>query len=143
MKVKINEETVKHKLRFRIRLDFRGEEKAGRFFFGSKTSAEMANDVRKEQINQLKNVPLKGLTFEDLDQTQDIYFLQEDDHHRKQEAAYAPLVITVKAEHIEDVFPLLFRPEFKKIEVLGPENVHLERYELERLLYSICQDFYR
>lgn len=137
MKVKINDEIISGKLKFRLRLDYRAEERSGRFFFGGKTSAAMAETVREQQMGLLKNVPLQGLTFEDFDASMDIYLVDEGDHRRKQEVAYAPLLVTIKAENIEDVFPLILKQEFKKIEVLGPENINIERAELERLLYSI------
>ncbi len=141
IKVRINDETVSWKLKFRIRLDFRAEEKSGRFFFGGKTSEAMAEAVREQQMALLKNVPLQGITFDDFDASMDIYLVNEGDHRRKQEAAYAPLLVTCKADNIEDVFPLLLRPEFKKIEVLGPDSINIERLELERLLYSIFKSF--
>lgn len=141
IKVRINDETVSGKMRFRIRMDFRAEEKSGRFFFGGKTSEAMAEIIREQQMGLLKNVPLQGLTFEDFDASMDIYLVNEGDHRRKQEVAFAPLLVTLKADNIEDVFPLLLRTEFKKIEVLGPDNISLERADLERLLYSIFKSF--
>lgn len=141
IKVRINDETVSGKMRFRIRMDFRAEEKSGRFFFGGKTSEAMAETIREQQMGLLKNVPLQGLTFEDFDASMDIYLVNEGDHRRKQEVAFAPLLVTLKADNIEDVFPLLLRTEFKKIEVLGPDNINLERADLERLLYSIFKSF--
>lgn len=141
IKVKINDETISAKLKFRFRLDFRAEEKSGRFFFGGKTSEAMAETAREQQMGLLKNVPLQGLTFEDFDASMDIYLVNEGDLNRKKEVAYAPLLVTVRANNIEDIFPLLLRPEFKKIEVLGPDSVTIDRLELERLLYSIFKNF--
>ncbi|NLI91727.1 MAG: hypothetical protein GX434_05820 [Peptococcaceae bacterium] len=141
VKVRINDETVSAKLKFRIRLDFRAEEKSGRFLFGGKTSEAMAEAAREQQMGLLKHVPLQGISFEDFDAGMDIYLVKEGDQRRRQEVAYAPLLITLKADHVEDIFPLLLRPEFKKIEALGPESIQIERLELERLLYSICKNF--
>lgn len=141
IKVKINDETISEKLRLQVRLDFRAEEKSGRFFFGGKTSEAMAVTLREQQMGLIKNVPLQGLTFEHFDASMDIYLVEEGDQRRKREAAFAPLVITLKADSIEDVFPLLLRPEFKKIEVLGPDNIKISKVELERLLYTIFKNF--
>jgi len=140
IKVRINEDTPV-RLKLRIRLDFRAEEKSGRFFFGGKTSEAMAQAVREQQMGLLKHVPLQGISFEDVDASLDIYVVNEGDQRNKKEAAYAPLIITLKAEHLEDVFPLLFRPEFKKVEVLEPSNVSMERMDLERLLYMMFNSF--
>ncbi len=142
LKVKINNELAAGKLKFKMRLDFRAEEKSGRFFFGGRSNEAMAEAIREQQTALLKNVPLQGINFEEFDASMDIYLVNEGDLHRKREVAYAPLLITFVADHIEDVFPLLFRPEFKKIEVIGPENVNIERLELERLLYAIFKNFY-
>lgn len=139
--MRINDETVSARLKFRIRLDFRAEEKSGRFLFGGKTSEVMAETVREQQMGLLKHVPLQGITFEEFDAGLDIYLVQEGDHHRKQEVAYAPLLITLKADNVENIFPLLLRPELKKIEVLGPESISIERLELERLLFAIFKNF--
>ncbi len=141
IKVRINDETTSEKLKLRIRLDFRAEEKSGRFFFGGKTSEAMAEAVREQQMGLLKNVPIQGVVIEDFDASMDIYLVNEGDHRRKQEVAYAPLLVTIKADDIEDVFSLLLRPEFKKVEVLGPENINIRRLELERLLYSIFKSY--
>ncbi|HHV64243.1 MAG TPA: hypothetical protein GXX46_04105 [Peptococcaceae bacterium] len=141
VKIKINDETISGKIKFRLRLDFRAEEKSGRFFFGGKSSEVMAEAVREQQMGILKNVPLQGLTFEDFDASMDIYLVNEGDLSRKKEVAYAPLLVTVSANNLEDIFPLLLRPEFKKIEVLEPESITIERLELERLLYSLYKNF--
>jgi hypothetical protein len=143
IKVRINDETASEKLRLKIRLDFRAEEKSGRFFFGGKTCEAMAEAIREQQLGLLKNVPIQGVVIEDFDASMDIYLVNEGDHRRKQEVAYAPLLITIQADNIEDIFPLLLRPEFKKIEVLGPESINIRRLELERLLYSIFKNYQR
>lgn len=141
IKVKINDETnpEKVKLIFRVRLDFRAEEKSGRFFFGGKTSEAMAEDVRNEQMTLLKNVPLQGITFDSFDDKMDIYRVLEGDNKKKQEVAYAPLVVTFKTDGIEHVFPLLHNPAFKKIEIISPENMSINKLELERLLFLISK----
>ena len=141
LKVRVNNELINGKLRFKVRLDFRAEEKSGRFLFGGKSSEAMAEEVREQQASLLKNVPIQGITFEEIDTSMDIYLVNEGDQRRKKEVAYAPLIVTLVADNIEDVFPLLFRPEFKKIEVLGPENINLDGLELERMLYSIFKKY--
>ncbi len=137
LKVRINNELVAGKIKLKMRLDFRAEEKSGKFFFGGKSCEAMAETIREQQMGLLKNVPLQGIAFDEFDASMDIYLVNEGDQRRKKEVAYAPLLVTFFTDDIEDVVPLLIRPEFKKIEVLGPENINIERLELERLLYSI------
>lgn len=141
MKIRINDEVVVEQLRLRIRLDFRAEGKSGRFFFGGKTSEAVAKSIREQQKALLKNVPLQGITFEDFDVSKDIYIVNERAGRRQYEVAYAPLILTLKARNIEDIFPLILRPEFKKVEVLGPENLNIQRRDLERLLYSFFYSY--
>jgi len=143
LKVRINNELVPGKLRFKIRLDFRAEAKNGKFFFGGKPCEVMAEKIREQQMGLLKNVPQQGIVFEDFDAGMDIYLVNEGDQRRKKEVAYAPLLLTLVADNIENVFPLILRPEFKRLEVLGPENIRLERMELEKLLYAFFNSFSR
>ena len=141
MKVRINNEVVSDKLRMRIRLDYRAEEKSGRFLFGGKTNEAMAEAVREQQMNILKNVPLQGVTIQEFDTGLDTYLVTEEVNKRTREAAYAPLVLTLKADHIEDVLPLLLKTAFRKVEMLGPENVSVSKQEMERLMFTINKLF--
>lgn len=141
LKVKINENTLKNMYRFRIRLDFRAEGKTGHFFFGSKSCVEVAKDVRDEQVSLYQNASYSGLSFQDFDTSLDIYLVKEDIRRKKQEAAYAPLLMTVTADHLEDISTLLWKPELKKIDILGPDNIHLEKSEIESLINRISKDF--
>ena len=127
----------KDKLRIRIRMDFRGEEEIGRFFFGSKSSEFMAKKARDEQIELLKNIPIQGIDFEKFDASLDVYFIQEQDKKgRKKEIAYAPVLITFTADRLEDVIPLLTNRTLRKVEIISPEKITLEKSALEGLLYS-------
>ena len=141
MKIRINDELVTEKLRLKIRLDFRAEERSGRFLFGGKTNLAMAENVREQQINLLKNVPLQGISLQDFDNTMEVYVMTEETDRRTREAAYAPLILTLKADNVEDVIPFLLRPEFRKIEILGPESINMSKQEMERLMFSISKLF--
>lgn len=139
MRVKINDQIIMDKLLLRIRLDFKAEEKSARFLFGGKTNEAMAEIVREQQLKLLKNIPLQGVTLEDFDSSMDVYLMTEESDRRTRTAAYAPLVVTLKADNIESVFPFLVRSEFRKIEILGPENLIISKTEIERLMFSIAR----
>ena len=139
MRVKINDQLAMDKLLLRIRLDFRAEEKSARFLFGGKTNEAMAETVREQQLNLLKNIPLQGVSFQDFDSSMDVYLMTDETDRRSRTVAYAPLVITLRADNIEDVLPFVLRPEFRKIEILGPENLYLSKLEMERLMFSISR----
>lgn len=141
MKIRIGDEVLTEHIRVRIRLDYRGEARSGRFFFGGKTKEEMAEVMREEQVNLLRNVPLQGVVLEDVDLSLDIYTVTEDNGRKLQQSAFAPIVLTLRAENIEDLLPLLLKPEFRKIEFLSPDSVNIHRLDLERILYRFSQSF--
>ena len=138
--LKVNEDlnpSKKEKIKIRIRMDFRGEEEIGRFFFGSKSSEYMAKKAREEQIELFKNVPIQGIDFEKFDASLDVYFIQEQDNKgRKKEVAYAPVLVTFTADSLEAVIPLLLNKALRKVEIISPENIILEKSVLEGLLYT-------
>jgi hypothetical protein len=47
MKIRIGNELLIEHVRVRIRLDYRGESRGGRFFFGGKSKEEMAEIMRE------------------------------------------------------------------------------------------------
>ncbi|HWQ71112.1 MAG TPA: hypothetical protein VN370_02215 [Desulfitobacteriaceae bacterium] len=141
MKIKIGDELLTEYIRVRVRLDFRGEKRNGQFFFGGKTKEQVAELVRERQVAMLRNVPLQGVVLEDVDLSIDIYSIDEITGRRLQDIAYAPVLLTLRLENIEDLVPLLLKPEFRKIEVLSPDSVTIYRIDLERTLYRLSQAF--
>lgn len=141
MKIRIGEELLVEHIRVRIRMDFRGESRNGRFFFGGKSKEEVAETMREQQVALLRNVPLQGIVLEDVDISLDIYTVSENTGRKMYEVAYAPILLTLRVENIEDLLPLLLKPEFRKIEFLSPDNVNIHRLDLERMLYRLSQSF--
>jgi hypothetical protein len=141
MKIRIGDELLIEHIRVKIRLDYRGEAKNGRFFFGSKSREEMAETMREHQVALLRNVPFQGISIEDVDLSLDVYTVLEGDGRRHNEVAYAPIILTLRVENLDDLLPLIIKPEFRKIEFLSPETISLHRLDLERLLFRISQSF--
>ncbi len=141
MKIRIGNELLTEHVRVRIRLDYRGESRTGRFFFGGKSKEQMAETMREQQVALLRNVPLQGVLMEDVDLSLDIYVVSEVDGRRTHEVAYAPIIMTLRIENLDDLLPLLIKPEFRKIEFLSPENISLHRLDMERLLFRLSQSF--
>ncbi|MCO5387936.1 hypothetical protein [Desulfosporosinus lacus] len=141
MKIRIGNELLTEHIRVRIRVDFRGESKNGRFFFGGKSKEIMAETMREQQVALLRNVPLQGIIIEDVDLSLDVYTVAEENGRRHHEVAYAPIILTLRIENIDDLLPLLIKPEFRKIEFLSPENISLHRLDMERLLFRLSQSF--
>ena len=87
----------------------------------------------------LRNVPMQGIVIEDIDLSTDLYFVSEADGRRKREVAYAPIVLTLRLENLDDLLPLILKPEFRKIEFLSPENLQIHRLDIERLFFRVSQ----
>jgi hypothetical protein len=141
MKIKIGDELLIEHVRVRIRLDYPGEAKNGRFFFGGKSKEQMAESIREQQVALLRNVPLQGIMIEDVDLNQDIYVVNEGDGRRTHEVAYAPIILDLRVENLDDLLPMLIKPEFRKIEFLSPETISLHRLDMERLFFRLSQSF--
>ncbi|WP_334110267.1 hypothetical protein [Thermodesulfitimonas autotrophica] len=128
-------------IRARIRLDFRGVSRPGRLLFGGKTTEKAAEDAREQQAALFRNVPLQGIRIEDINMSWEVYTVA--DEVTGAEVAFAPLELTVVAEGMDDLVRLVFREEFRKIEILEPENVVLSRYEMERFFFRIGEELAR
>lgn len=141
MKIRIGDELLTEYIRVRIRLDFRGEKRNGQFFFGGKTKEQVAELMRERQVAMLRNVPLQGVVLEEVDLSLEVYTVDELTGRRLQDVAYAPVLLTLRLENIEDLLPLLLKREFRKIEVLSPDSVTIHRMDLERTLFRLSQAF--
>ena len=141
MKIRIGNELLTEHVRVRIRLDFRGESRSGRFFFGGRSKEQIAETMREQQVALLRNIPLQGIIIEDVDLSLDVYAVSQGDGRRNHEAAFAPIILTLRVENLDDLLPLLIKPEFRKVEFLSPESVSLHRLDMERLLFRLSQSF--
>ncbi|MDQ7096793.1 hypothetical protein REC12_24680 [Desulfosporosinus sp. PR] len=141
MKIRIGDELLTEHVRVKIRLDYRGEARSGRFFFGGKSKEQVAELTREQQVAVLRNVPLQGIMIEDVDLSLDVYTVSQREGKRSHEWSYAPIVLTLRVENLDDLLPLLIKPEFRKIEFLSPENISLHRLDMERLLFRLSQSF--
>ncbi|AFM40780.1 hypothetical protein Desaci_1793 [Desulfosporosinus acidiphilus SJ4] len=141
MKIRIGDELLTEHVRVRIRLDFKGEARSGRFLFGSRSKEQVAEATREQQVAVLRNVPLQGIMIEDVDLSLDVYTVSQGSGRRTQDFAYAPIILTLRVENLDDLLPLLIKPEFRKIEFLSPENITLHRLDMERLLFRLSQSF--
>ncbi|NLK01156.1 MAG: hypothetical protein GX318_07965 [Clostridia bacterium] len=121
----------------RVRFDYRGE-KTNRFIFGGKSPDRLAEDAREHRAALLRNIPIQGITIEDINMDVDVYVVYEEETGR--EVAYAPLELTIRADMLEDVVRFISCQEFRKIEILEPDQLHLTSNEIERILYKMSQE---
>ncbi|MGI6574460.1 MAG: hypothetical protein ACOX3A_01080 [bacterium] len=122
-------------VRAKLRFDYRGVIKPSRFLFGAKNTERVAEETREQQIALLRNVPLQGLQIEDTNTSFEIYHIYDEELGT--EIAFAPAEVIVRADSLEEILRFIMKEEFRKIEVLEPDEFNLSRYELERLLFKV------
>ncbi len=132
------EQVVEGAVRARIRLDFKGVGKPGRFFIGAKPTEKVAEEIREQQVALLRNVPIQGVNIEDIDISAEVYTIY--DEATNGQVAYAPVEILVAAESLDNLVKFVARDEFRKIEILEPANITLGKLDLERLLFRIGEE---
>ncbi|MEW6171658.1 MAG: hypothetical protein AB1510_01120 [Bacillota bacterium] len=128
-------------IRARVRLDFRGVGRPGRLLFGGKTTEKAAEEAREQNAAVFRNVPIQGIKIEDINMSHEVYVVL--DEATRTETAYAPLELTVVSDGVDDLVRLIFREEFRKIEILELESLVLGRYEIERLFFRIGEEVQR
>ncbi len=129
---------VESQIRAKIRLDYKAERRPGKFWFGSKNIEEVAEEAREQKVALLRNVPVQGMHIEEIDMSSDVYVVQDDLSGNN--LAYAPVQITVTADSVEALGKFIVAEEFRKIELLEPENIKFSRQDLERMLFKLSQD---
>ncbi|MBM7854667.1 hypothetical protein JOC37_001045 [Desulfohalotomaculum tongense] len=132
------EENLKGGVRAKIRLDFKGIGKPGRLFFGGRNTEKAAEEVRDQQVAMFRNVPIQGISIEDIDMSIEVYTVYDDINHT--EIAYAPVEIMVAADTLQDLLRFVVREDFRKVEILEPAQVQLSNYEIERLLFRFSEE---
>lgn len=123
----------------KIRLDYKGITKPGRFVFGGRSTEKAAEDVREQQAALFRNVPIQGISIEDIDLSLDTYTIY--DEILRIDAAYAPVTLTIKSDTLEDLAAFISRDEFRKIDIIEPNSLKLSKFEIERLLFKTNEQF--
>jgi len=138
VRTQVGSEQVEARLRAKVRLDFKGVSRPGRLFFGSKSTEKVAEENREQQVALFRNVPIQGVEIEDISLGGEIYTVFDDQGDN--EVAYAPAELTVVADSVEDLVRFVVREDFRRIEILEPGNLVLNRLEVERLLFRINEE---
>lgn len=138
VKARVDNAVVNVPLKLRVRFDYRGTTKPKGLFFGGKNVEQAAEEQREHKAALLRNVPFQGIQVDDIDTSSQIYTVVED--HNGTPVAYAPVLVTVRAEVIEDVIRFIMRDEFRKVEVLEPESLELSKNDIERLLFRVNEE---
>lgn len=125
------------KMRLKVRFDFLGKAKQGKLF-GGKTSEQVAEEIRQNKVSLMRNVPIQGITIEDIDMSGEVYFVY--DEFSGKALAYAPVVITFAADSFEYAIKFVMKEEFRTVEVLEPEELVLSKLETGRVLLKISEE---
>ncbi len=124
--------------RAKIRLDFRGMSRRGRFLFGTKPTDKVAEEIREQHVALLRNVPVQGIQIEDIDMGGQIYTVYDESINA--EVAYAPVELTIVSDALESVLRFISREEFRRIEIIAPPNLTLSRFEIERMFFKVHEE---
>lgn len=125
-------------IRAKVRLDVKGIGKPGRLLFGGKSTDKAAEEAREQQVTIFRHVPIQGVRIEDIDVSTEVYIVPDEINNS--EVAYAPLVLTITADSLENVVRFITREDFRKIEIIEPPIISMNRYGIERLLFRIHEE---
>lgn len=125
-------------IRAKIRLDFKGTAKPGKLFFRGKSVEKVAEEIREQNISAFRNIPLQGISILDIDIGTEVYTVYDD--FTNTDTAYAPIILDVVADSVEDLIKLVARDDFRKIEVLSPGTITMNRVDVERSLFRMAEE---
>ncbi|MGE5371434.1 MAG: hypothetical protein ACM3QZ_05525 [Solirubrobacterales bacterium] len=125
-------------LQLKVRFDYRGKGPKRRAFFGNTSVDKIAEGVREQKVAELRNVPFQGIIIDNIDMSIDVYTLQDDVTGGK--IAFAPVLVTLTADSLENAVRFVMNEEFRTVEILQPERLTLERMDIERLLFRVNEE---
>ena len=121
------------KIKINVRLDYRGQPRPARFFFGGRSSKEVAEELRQQQAAMWRNIPIQGVRIDDIEFFEIYSVFDESD---EDVINYAPMELKVTVDSLEECLRFVSRDEFRRIEFLEPAQLSLSNRELERILYK-------
>lgn len=125
-------------IRVKVRLDFKGISKPGRFIFGGKPIEKAAEETREQHMAMFRNVPMQGIHIGNIDMGLEVYTVYDDVNNT--EVAYAPVILEINADSLEDLLKFVAREDFRKIEVISPNVLSMQRYDVERLMFRVSEE---
>ena len=125
-------------IKVKVRLDFKGSARQGRFFFGGKPLEKVAEEIRDQNVAMYRNIPIQGVAIDHIDMGTEVYTMT--DEVSGSEAAYAPVILDVSADYLEDVIKFIAREDFRKVEIMSPDTLTLNKSEIERMLFRMSEE---
>jgi len=129
----VNGEILETTLRVKIRMDFKSQ--VENKLFGSKNLIKAAEEAREQQVALLRNIPFQGIRVENIDLAMEIYMVY--DENAGENVAYAPIVLTLEVDTFEDIIRFIMRDDFRKVEIVEPQEIFMSKQDAERLLFKI------
>lgn len=120
------------KFTVRVRFDYRGLPRPARFFFGGKGAKEVAEEIRQQQANMWRHVPIQGVKIEDLEFVE-LYSVYDEIEETL--AVYAPVEMRATLDSLEDILRFVCRTEFRRVEFIEPARISLTNQDLEKLFF--------
>ncbi len=125
-------------LRLKVRFDYQVWAKGSRFPFKSPSLEKAAEEMREQKVALLRNVPVQGILIEDISMSGDVYSVY--DENRRLMTAFAPVTIGFTADSIEDTVHFIMKEEFRKVELIEPEQMTLNKIDIERMLFKVNEE---
>lgn len=124
-------------IKFRVRFDYKGRPKPARLFFGGKDAENMAEELRDQQMALWRNIPIQGAIIENIDlgETYTVH-----DEELEGEVSYAPMEVLVITRSIDTMVKFIVKEEFRRLDILEPESLQLNRQEIEGLFFKISEE---
>lgn len=126
------------RIRLRVRFDFAAESKPGKLFFGSRNTAENAEEIRQQKVTLLKNIPVQGINIEDIDMGHEIYSIIDDITNKS--TYYAPVSILFTADTLDNAVKYTMKEGFRTIEIIDPKEIKLSQIETIRLIQNVNEE---
>lgn len=126
------------KICLKVRFDYKGEGRTGRVFWRGKEGEQVAEEIREQRAILLRNIPIQGVHIKDIDINKEIYTIRDESSGK--DIAFAPIEFVVETDSIEDIIPFLLREEFRKVEVLSPLEITLDKHQVERIIYKMNEE---
>lgn len=126
------------RIKLRLRLDYMNSGKNSRSIFGKKNIEQLAEDIRQNKVALMRNIPVQGIFIEDIDMSQEVYSIYDEINSKS--VAFAPVIITILADSIEDAISFTMKDEFRTVQILEPPEIKLTALQIEKLFFKVNEE---
>jgi len=125
----------KRTIKAKIRLDYQAIPAPKRFWAVRKNTQEISEEIRDQQVLGLQNLAFQGIRIEEVDRSGDVYNVK--DPVTGEDMSFAPTVVSLEADCLEDLMEFSIRDEFRKVDIISPELICLDDKEIGRLISTV------